>query len=269
MQKTINILEIPFANTTLEKTTDFIIRTIRNGEKGYICTPNPEMLLEAQKNQSFKKILQQSLLNIPDGIGILWAATHIHRKSSKIKALFTLPLIIFKPDYFKHVLQQRVTGADLVQSVLNKASENKIRCFFLGAEKGIAKKAANNMKKKYPKLSIVGTYAGSPHPNEQKSIINMINKSKADLLFVAYGAPAQEQWIAKVLPSLKTVSVALGIGGTFDFIAGKRKRSPRWMQKIGLEWLYRLIQEPSRWKRIYNATIRFPYTIISSLDDRV
>jgi N-acetylglucosaminyldiphosphoundecaprenol N-acetyl-beta-D-mannosaminyltransferase len=267
MQKTINVLEIPFTNTNLEKATDFILETVKKEKKGYVCTPNPEMLLEAKQNESFKRILQQSLLNIPDGIGILWAATHIYRKSGKLKALLTLPLLVFKPDYFKHVLRQRVTGVDLVQSVLCRASKNKTRCFFLGAEDGVAKKASDSMQKKYPGLSVVGTYPGSPDPSEQKTIINIINKARPDILFVAYGAPAQEQWIAQALPSLKTVSVALGIGGTFDFIAGKRKRSPRWIQKIGLEWLYRLIQEPSRWKRIYNATIRFPYVVISSLGD--
>lgn len=267
MQKTITVLDIPFADTTLEKSTDFILQTIKEEKKGYVCTPNPEMLLEAKQNESFKYVLQNSLLNIPDGIGVLWAATHIHQKSNALKALFTLPLIAIKPDYFKQVLGQRVTGVDLVQSLLKKAAHNDIRCFFLGAKPGIAQKAADKMEKKYPGLSIVGTYAGSPAPAEQKKIITIINKARPDILFVAYGAPSQEQWIAQALPSLTTVSVALGIGGTFDFIAGKRKRSPRWMQKIGLEWLYRLIQEPSRWKRIYNATIRFPYVVISSLGD--
>lgn len=265
MQKKIEIFDIPFSDTTLEDASSFIVDTVKHGKEGYVCTPNPEMLLESQKNPEFKNILQRSLLNIPDGIGILWAATHIYNKSSKIKALLTLPLIALYPNYFKKVLQERVTGADLVQTICKKIAKENINCFFLGSAPGVAKKAAEILEKKYPGLSINETYAGSPREEEMDEIVSMIDESDTDILFVAYGAPTQELWISKAMKKLKTVNVAIGIGGTFDFISGKKVRSPKWMQKIGLEWLYRLIQEPSRWRRIYNATVKFPIKVISSL----
>jgi len=266
MPKEITVLGIPFKNTTLEKASSFVVDSVKNGKKGYICTPNPEMLLESQRNSTFKNVLKHSLLNVPDGIGILWAATHIYNKSGKIKAFLTLPLVILYPAYFKKVLQERVTGADLMQTICKKIAKESINCFFLGAAPGVAKKAADILEKKYPGLAINGTHSGSPDDKEMDEIINMIDKSEADILFVAYGAPAQELWISKVINRLKTVKIAIGIGGTLDFISGTKVRSPKWMQKIGLEWLYRLIQEPSRWRRIYNATIKFPIRIISSLD---
>jgi len=267
MQKKIKIFGIPFANTTLKDASSFIINQIEKGKKGYICTPNPEMLLVSQKNLEFKKVLQNSMLNIPDGIGILWASTHIFNKSSKLKALLTLPLVPLYPSYFKRVLRERVTGADLLQTICKNIAKKNINCFFLGASSGVAKNAAKVLKKKYPRLSISGIFSGSPREEEMDAIVNMINKYDTDILFVAYGAPAQEIWISKAMKKLKSVKIAIGIGGTFDFIAGKRRRSPRWMQKLGLEWLYRLIQEPSRWKRIYNATIKFPFEVISSLNE--
>lgn len=268
MQKKIEIFDIPFSSTTLDEASDFIIDFVKKGKVGYACTPNPEMLLESQKNPEFKTVLQHSVLNIPDGIGILWAATNIYNKNSKLKAFLTLPLVALHPGYFKKVLQERVTGADLVETICKKTTKENINFFFLGASPGVAKKAAEILEKKYPGVSINETYAGSPKDEEMDEIIKMIDKNDTDILFVAYGAPAQEIWISKAMRKLKSVNIAIGIGGTFDFISGKRVRSPKWMQKLGLEWLYRLIQEPTRWKRIYNATIKFPMKVISSLGGR-
>ena len=113
------------------------------------------------------------------------------------------------------------------------------------------------------KFSIVGTHSGSHKETEDIKTRDIINKSHPELLFVAFGAPKQEFWLRRNLPHLPSVKVAIGIGGAFDFIAGKRKRAPRTMQKLGLEWLYRLIQQPSRIIRIYNATIKFPIKILT------
>lgn len=265
MQKKIDVLDIRFDNVTVEETLDFIFEHINRGKKGYICTPNPEMLLEAQNNNEFKRVLNHSLLNIPDGIGILWAATHVKNKSSKLKAFFTLPLIALVPGLFKKVLIERVTGSDLMIKIAREAARANKNIFLLGAAEGIAEMAAKKLKKLYPGLVVAGTYAGSPSPNEEDKIINKINSASVDILFVAYGAPRQEMWIAKTLKRLNNVKIAIGVGGAFDFISGKMKRAPKWMQKLGLEWLYRLIQQPSRWKRIYNATIKFPIKVIKKL----
>jgi len=262
MQEEIKIMDVRFNNVSMNEAIEYILT---NNKKGCICTPNPEMLLEAQNNHQFLKVLNNSLLNIPDGIGILWAATQIHNKNSRLKALLELPFIAIAPNRFKKVLKERVTGTDLLQKICLKCAKTQTKVFFLGAAPGIAEKAAEKLENKYPELKIVGTHAGSPAPDEQKEIIQMINQTDAEILFVAYGAPKQEIWISEIIHKLNNVRIAIGIGGAFDFVAGKRKRAPKWMQKLGLEWLFRLIQQPSRIKRIYNATVKFPIEIIKQL----
>jgi N-acetylglucosaminyldiphosphoundecaprenol N-acetyl-beta-D-mannosaminyltransferase len=262
MQEEITIMDVRFNNVSMDETVDFVLN---NDRKGYICTPNPEMLLECQKNTDFLDILNGSLLNIPDGIGILWAAEQIHNRNSKLKAFTELPFIALAPNRFKKVLQDRVTGTDLVQQICKKAAHSPLKIYFLGAAPGIAEIAAEKLEKKYPGLKICGMYAGSPAPEETQEITNRINIADPDILFVAYGAPKQEIWIKENLHKFPSVKKAIGIGGAFDFIAKKRKRAPEWMQKLGLEWLFRLIQQPSRIKRIFNATIKFPIEVIKIL----
>ncbi len=262
MQEEIKVMDVRFNNVSMDEALDFIFHA---NKKGYICTPNPEMLLETQKNHKFLKVLNHSLLNIPDGIGILWAATQIINNASKLIALLNLPLIVLYPGKFKKVLKQRVTGTDLLQKICQKAAKNNTKLFFLGAATGVSENAAQKLEHFYPGLNIVGTHAGSPSQYEQKEIIDLINSTDAEILFVAYGAPNQEMWIADSINKLKNIKIAIGIGGAFDFISGRRKRAPKIMQKLGLEWLFRLIQEPTRIKRIYNATIKFPIEIIKRL----
>jgi N-acetylglucosaminyldiphosphoundecaprenol N-acetyl-beta-D-mannosaminyltransferase len=265
MQTEIKVMNVRFNNVSQAETLDLIFNYLQTNKKGYICTPNPEMLLETQKNERFLKILNNSLLNIPDGIGILWAAYNIKKRNSKLKALLNLPLIALYPDKFKTVLKERVTGTDLLQKICEKANQTPYKVFLLGAGPGIAEITGEKLMQHSPALNIVGTYSGSPDEKDKNEIINKINNSQADLLFVAFGAPKQEIWLSEVLNKLNTVKIAIGVGGAFDFISGKRKRAPAWMRQTGLEWLYRLAQEPSRIKRIYNATIKFPIEIIKSL----
>lgn len=141
-----------------------------------------------------------------------------------------------------------------------------IRIFFLGAQPGVAEKTAQTLQKNMGLQSsqIAGTASGSPHSNDEEEMRKLINNAKPDILFVAFGAPKQELWLERNLPYLQTVKVAIGVGGAFDFIAGIRKRAPHWMQKLGIEWLYRVIQQPSRIRRIYNATVKFPIRILLS-----
>jgi N-acetylglucosaminyldiphosphoundecaprenol N-acetyl-beta-D-mannosaminyltransferase len=234
MQKKVKILGVRFDNVTMQEALQKALRFASQKQKRYICTPNPEILLEAQKNRKFLRILNDSALNIPDGFGIILASK-----------------------YKKAPLKERVTGTDLMREIL---AENSHRIFLLGAHPGIAEEVAA----KFPNTNIVGTFAGSPAPQDEHKIRKSINDSEAEILFVAYGAPAQELWIARNLKHLKPVNLAIGVGGAFDFLAGKTKRAPLLMRKTGLEWLYRLAKEPKRVKRIYNAVIKFPIKIISS-----
>lgn len=262
MQEEITIMDVRFNNVSMNETVDFVLE---DNLQGYVCTPNPEMLLECQNNPKFLETLNASQLNIPDGIGILWAATQIQNKSSKIKAITELPFIVLAPKRFRNTLKQRVTGTDLVQEICKKAANTNRKIFFLGAKPGIAEIAAEKLEKKYHGLKICGTYAGSPAEEDFETIKELINKQQPDILFVAYGAPKQEIWIKQNLHKFPSIKKAVGIGGAFDFIAEKRKRAPEIVQKLGLEWLYRLGQEPSRIKRIFDATIKFPLKFIKTL----
>jgi len=265
MQSEIKVMNVRFNNVTIDESIDIIFEYINKSKKGYICTPNPEMLLKTQKNAVFLNILNNSLLNIADGIGILWASYNIEKHNSKFKALLNLPLVALYPQKFRTVLKERVTGTDLLQKICEKAESHPYKIFLLGAGPKVAEITKEKLLAHSPSLNIVGFFEGSPDDKDKEEIIKKINSSEADILFVAFGAPKQEVWISDNLKTLKTVKIAIGIGGAFDFVSGKKKRAPLWMQKTGLEWLYRLIQEPSRIKRIYNATIKFPIQIIKYL----
>ncbi len=243
----IKILGIPFDHVTksqaLQRVIDHLKSHAKSSEKTgtfFIATPNPEMLLEADRNKPFKKVLQTSHLNIADGIGILWA--------SKV---------------LKTPLPERVTGVDFMLEICAKVGKER-KIFLLGAKEGVAEKVQRILQSKIPGIHIVGTFSGSPAPGFEQEICTRVRASQAEILFVAFGAPKQELWLAKNLSNLPTIKVAMGIGGAFDFISGVRKRAPLGMQKMGLEWLFRLIQEPRRIKRIYNATVKFPFKFLFS-----
>ncbi len=268
-EKRPTVMNIPFNSITLKRATKLAI-SIAGGKKAFqVTTPNPEFLLEAKVNPKFLGILKKSTLNIPDGIGILWASKYkkISRNKPKhlkvINWIGSLLTLLIKPESIKEVLPERVTGTDLMQEICKASVEKKLKIFLLGAKEGVASKTKIILEKKYKNLKIVGAHSGSPQESEDKKITQIINQAKPDILFVAYGAPKQEIWIDRNLNKLKTVKLAIGIGGAFDFITGNRKRAPQLMQKIGLEWLFRLIQEPKRAKRIYNAVIKFPITILT------
>ncbi|MFA5829079.1 MAG: WecB/TagA/CpsF family glycosyltransferase [Candidatus Gracilibacteria bacterium] len=243
MKERITIMNVPFDRVTAKEALAITLEKLdgnkqtTNGKHQpfFIATPNPEMLLAARKNERFLKILQtETDLNIPDGIGIIFA--------SKLS---------------KNSLPQRVTGTDLMQAICHFAPKGT-KIFLLGAAEGVAEKVKAKLQKKYPQIQIVGTHSGSPAPEEAEKIRNLIQKSEADILFIAFGAPKQELWLSENLSHLKNLKIAMGVGGAFDFVAEIRKRAPRLMRKLGLEWLFRLVIEPSRFKRIYNATIKFP-----------
>lgn len=267
----VQILNVNFNKITLTEATKVAINFAKGEKQKYIVTPNPEILLEGLNNKNFVEILNQADLSIADGTGILWASKYLaitaknHNKTIKIlKYLYSLLIAPFYPKYIKKILPQRVTGTDLMEEICKKAPANNLKIFLLGAAEGTAEKTKEILEHKYPGIKIVGTFAGTPKEEDEKEIIEKINNSKAEVLFVAYGAPKQELWIHRNLPKIPQIKLAMGIGGAFNFIAKIRKRAPKLMQQIGLEWLYRLLQEPSRIHRIYNATIKFSRAILKS-----
>ena len=154
----------------------------------------------------------------------------------------------------------RVTGADGLSQIAQRAAETGWRIFFLGAAPGVAARAADALQASYPGLQIAGTLSGSPAPAEEDELVQQINASGADLLFVAFGAPTQDQWIARNSTRLD-VAMAMGVGGAFDFLAGEVPRAPYGMRRLGLEWLFRLLRQPWRWRRM----LRLPRFVLAVL----
>lgn len=191
-----------------------------------VCTVNPEFIMAARRDPMFAGILRQADLCVPDGIGVLWAA----RRQGI-------------------TLVERVTGSDGIYHICQRAAESGWRVYLLGAATGIAEAAAHRLLALYPGLQVVGAYSGSPQAEAWPEIHRRLQEAQPDILFVAYGHPRQDVWIAQHRHELP-VKVALGVGGAFDFVAGVTPRAPAWVQQWGLEWLYRLIQEPWRWRRM-------------------
>lgn len=211
---------------------------LREDRQRHVMTPNNEMLVEAARREDFRKLMNGTDLNIPDSTGLLWMARITGQR-----------------------LPERVTGVDTVTALCGALSE-ETPVFLLGAKPGIAETAAAVLLRNNPHMKVVGCFAGSPREEDVITIVSMIRAAAPHLLLVAFGAPAQDQWIARNLKELPSVRVAMGIGGTFDFLAGTRKRAPVWMQKTGLEWLWRLIREPRRIGRIWRAVVVFPVLVL-------
>jgi N-acetylglucosaminyldiphosphoundecaprenol N-acetyl-beta-D-mannosaminyltransferase len=231
------ILGVPIDPVTQDEAVLRISQMLSDGGKHHVMTPNNEMLVKASSNETFKSLLQSSELNLPDSVGLLWAAKRTGQR-----------------------LPERVTGVDTVERILLSLSSG-CPVFLLGGRKGVGRKAAQKLKAQNPKLNVT-TFEGSPSQEDAVEIIKRINDSGACLLLVAYGAPAQDLWINQHLLNLTSVRVAMGIGGTFDFLSGSIKRAPKWMQCAGLEWVWRLLMQPTRIGRIYTAVIRFPLLVL-------
>lgn len=208
---------------------------IRNKKSAYIVTLNPEIIMAAAKDAELKRIINRADLVTPDGFGLMLAAKFLGTP-----------------------LKERITGVDLTWGLIKLAEERGYRVFMLGGAPGVAKKAAQNIKRVHPKIKFVGISSADP---DDKEIIKTIGKAKPNILFVAFGAPKQEKFISH-LASRISIPLSIGVGGTFDYIAGVYPYAPEWMRKLGLEWLHRLCTQPWRWNRILTATIRFPWAVL-------
>ena len=217
------ILGIDVCITTYEELRNAIKQDIQEKKKSYIVTINPEKVIKAKKDESLKDILNNAKYQIPDGIGIIYA--------SKIK---------------KGKIKSRITGIDTMEMICDLSNKERFRIFMYGAEADVLEKAKIKLEEKYQNINICGYING--YEKNEKSVINKINNSKPDILFVALGSPKQEKFISQNFDNINC-KILLGVGGSFDVISGKKKRAPKWVQKKGLEWLYRLIKEPKRFFR--------------------
>jgi N-acetylglucosaminyldiphosphoundecaprenol N-acetyl-beta-D-mannosaminyltransferase len=242
-----NILGIKAVSTTLTHLLTGVREDIAHNRKFFIVTPNPEIVLASTKNNLLKEALNSANFSIPDGVGLSYASKFLFGKSLNI-----------------------IPGRILFEKLIELANKKGWKVFFLGGWKGEAEKAAENLRKNYknvkietfsgPKLGNDGIPVSERDKDLQKQAINLINKSEARLLFVAFGHPKQEIWIYRNLKYLD-IGGAMVVGGTFRYIAGITPLPPKWMEAAGLEWLYRLITEPRRLGRIINASVVFPLRI--------
>jgi N-acetylglucosaminyldiphosphoundecaprenol N-acetyl-beta-D-mannosaminyltransferase len=211
-----------------------------------VITPNVDHLIKARRDGEFKRIYDEADLSVPDGVPLLWAAQFLGT-----------PLV------------ERVNGTDLFEALCARAAEKGYRLFFLGAAPGIAAAAAAELEQRHPGLNIVGTYSPPfdflDSAAENQKIESMIRAAQPDVLFVGLGAPKQEKWINQYMHRLQ-VPVSIGIGASFEYVAGCTARAPYWMQRTGLEWLYRIVENPARyWQRYAEDMVFFPLVFAQRL----
>jgi N-acetylglucosaminyldiphosphoundecaprenol N-acetyl-beta-D-mannosaminyltransferase len=239
----IEILGVKIDNLSLQEVLENIKKYLISPNQHYIVTPNPEFLVAAQTDSHFKEILNYADIAIADGYGLVKAAKFFKKK------LF------------------RITGVDLIWFICQLAEQNSYSVYFLGGFDEAAQKTADSLVDEFPNLIVAGAESGGEIRDPKiidQTLIENINRGKPQILFVALGQVKQEKWIFHNLDKLPTVKVAMGVGGAFDYVSGQIKRAPEFYQKFGLEWLYRLVQQPQRWPRIVNAVIVFPWLVLKS-----
>lgn len=232
----IEILQVPFVDTTQQQFIDQLEQDIRNENKRFVITANPEIVMQAQKNQTLMSYLHQADYVTPDGIGVVIGSK-----------------ILNQP------LKERVTGYDSMMELLTRGNKHHTRIYLLGAHPDTLPLTIEHINEDFPGIDIVGSHHGY-FDMDDDAIIQDIKKTSPDIIFVALGVPRQEQWIAKNLPQVNK-GIFIGVGGSFDVIAGTVKRAPEFWVKLNLEWFYRLIKQPSRWKRMLSLP-HFALTVL-------
>lgn len=204
---------------------------VQQGGVHRIATVNVEYVMAAQRDAEFAEILRHTDLNVPDSIGVLWAAR-----------------------WLGHPLRERVTGSDGIYRIAELCAERGFRLFLFGARPGIAERVAGLLTARYTGLTVCGVHPGHAQAGvvdgpENDAIAGQIRQARPDVLLIAYPQIPQEKWLTRH-QAQTGAPVAMGVGAAFDFVAGVQKRAPRWLQRLGLEWFYRLLCQPWRWKRM-------------------
>lgn len=253
----------------------------------YICTTNPEFIMEAQKNESFKRIINESDLSVPDGVGVIYAKDYLetvrtYKRDFLFPFKYFLTGLVLAAKGGQH--KERITGVDLTYALCDMASKKGYSVFFLGSKPGneVVKQPTeidkNNipdvsdcLRKLYPNLNVIGVASQFNREEEDddktikyvKECMNEKGAKSLDILFVAYGHPYQEAWIRRNSSKIPA-KVSIGVGGTFDYVVGYNNLPPEKYIKRNLGWLYRLIKQPWRIKRILNAFPKFPIQVFLS-----
>jgi N-acetylglucosaminyldiphosphoundecaprenol N-acetyl-beta-D-mannosaminyltransferase len=230
MTNRVNVLGVGVSVLNLQTALEAIADAIRARRKGYVCVTGVHGVMEAQSDPALRKILNAAFLCTPDGMPMVWVG--------EIRG---------------HREMHRVYGPDLMLDVCAWSEKSSCRHFFYGGAEGVANSLAERLKSKFPKLEIAGTFTPPFRPlttEEEKQFAETIRAAKPDILWVGLSTPKQEKFMAEFLPKLD-VTLMIGVGAAFDFHSGRLKQAPRWMQRSGLEWFYRLCQEPRRLAKRY------------------
>lgn len=237
----VSIYGIPFSKLNMEDTVKLLVDHIDDGRSIQVITANPIMVMAALENDKNMAVMKQADLIVPDGTGIVWAANK-----------FGDPVV------------ERVTGFDLLHELMKAGEKRKWKVYLLGAASDVVQAAAERLQEQYPSISIVGYRDGFFKSDEDEDVVEQVRAANPDLLFVARGADTQEPWIAKYRHQLE-VPLMMGVGGSFDVISGKAKRAPKLVQKLRIEWLYRLVKEPKRFMRML-ALPKFAWKVMRDKD---
>jgi len=225
----VNILGVGISAINMASALKTINGWIERRESNYVCITGVHGVIESQRDEQMRKIHNSAGLVTPDGMPLVWI--------SRLKG---------RPQV------ERVYGPDLMLAVCELSQIKRYRHFFYGGAPGVPEKLTKNLIDRFPNMTIVGSYSPpfrSPSEEEDEQIVSLINQSKPDIVWVGLSTPKQERWMAEHISRLKP-SVLIGVGAAFDFHAGLKKQAPRWIQKIGMEWFFRLLSEPRRlWKR--------------------
>jgi N-acetylglucosaminyldiphosphoundecaprenol N-acetyl-beta-D-mannosaminyltransferase len=227
---------LPLAPVTFEQALDRIDRLVEAGEPSFVITANLNYAMLVDADPRLRVLNDRASFVLADGMPLVWWSRLGPRP-----------------------LPERVAGSDLIYGMCDRAAQKGHRVYLLGAAPGVADEAATKLRQKYPGLQIVGVECPpfrTPTAAEEREQIERIRAARPDILFVAFGQPKGELWIADRLEQLG-VPVCVQVGATLDFVAGRIKRSPKWMRRTGLEWVYRMLQEPRRLAGRYLANIRF------------
>lgn len=220
------MLGVRVDDVTLDEAMEICLGAVASRRALPVFTPNAEFVMAARRDPTFRALLNRGGLNIPDGVGLLLAGR-----------------ILGTP------LREQVAGTDLAERLAAACAEIGYRLFLLGARPGVAEEAAARLGERYPGLVIAGTFAGSAEADaDEETRARVRAAGTVDVILVAFGAPKQERWIVRNQAALE-IPVAVGVGGVFDFWSGQVPRAPYLMRRAGLDWLFRLIVQPWRWKR--------------------
>lgn len=227
IKKPVKILGVPVHPLTMNESVAVLEEKLQKKEQAFVVTANAEIIMLCQQDKEYNNIVsEQADLVLPDGAGAVWAGR-----------------------YLGNEVPERVAGFDLYNQLLKLSADKGYKAYFFGGAPGVAEAAKNKAEELYPGVQIVGCRNGYFTEAEEEAIIKEINDAAPDMLFVALGAPKQEKWLVKYRNQLKP-RILMGIGGSFDVLAGKMERAPKWMQEASLEWAFRLYKQPSRFMRM-------------------